>query len=1254
MSSKEKNEELVVLSFNNTQGGSNWTEFCRLQSRYQIAKYGDFGRFVLDGKHYEEARIQKPVRGEGVDDEEWEMVLSEYKDDRKRQNKSAYARLLLRSASYAELMSYISQQIKDLLERDLDWEGRTLPDGTKVVGVNTEMDPVRLLALAKKVVGTGLYGSMATDKYTVMSRYQACRQGNVELADYQRTFRDQLSYLRAVGYTEVMVPESDVAMQYIQSLNSQFQGWRDELAKLTLAFKESKYPSTLSEAMATSVSYAKIVAGSSAAKESGKPVFAMEEAGRAEEPEFCMVMGPNPKYKPKRGDYDDKGDISRGDPVTVKIPREVLESQTINEGDTRSCRSCGAVGHIWKQCAVRIFKEEQKKAHGPDTVFCMGASVVRGNSTRGPGGNEEDNYHVESHRRNDETSNLTRTAIRAAGAMHLAMTTVKTEPASGGRLREETLKLFAAAKMGPNMAGLDTMSALCGTANRNLVKGARSGRNLQLFGIGGVCDVTEAGRLLDTEIDMWVFPEGYPTILCFHDIWSKYGIEFDCVRNQFDTTIMGVKLHFKPCETDEKVYMADISELLFRSGSESEHTGFNEAAARRSELYTKAEAKDADMALYYSKRVGEPLNVGLVNMSSSGNIMDCPSVAAKTEVSKKTQSDQVWEAELVDRVAPRDLKIWVDIMLVDGAPALISVSGAAKLLQLTWLKDQDCETAKIQLKKHMERLTREGFRVTGMHTDGDGGAIKNADDDIPARCVRTKGQPASKAEAQIRTARWGTRGTLATQSYHLIVILLIWLLLFLVPERRPITSQSVSHLKAVHGRIVSHEMGLDLNFGDNHALREFDEARTVANRGPMSMMNSAAVVELGLSEDPMHMGMKAVTTFEELNSPSGEELDEGPTQADAAVEELHGELTSLHCGNITAEQCTDHTEPEGVSCGGFSWKGIEKAEATPKGRLCGTQIGVSDASAPLGTLEIGGITKEAVGSREAVCMREVRRSEFSYMQRRKKIKSLRFLKENYLPSGEFDNPKADHVAVIPLQHCTNYFCSDMCSPSMTWDAPCRLVEFHKFWCDELSGFLASEGFDANANQRCEVKMMHGEDLKIISCDVDNLMVTCRNGGGVSRIFQREKEKFKDPTIDGGTISSYPEQTADSETRAKVKTIVAGELADPPLCPIMRRATAVGDALTVGDEEKLQIDADDVIQSTVMKSQCPARSSRPVAHTVMMLGRNLDVDMRHKRFFRCLLAEGTRGTRLVDKAGTVGRWEATDCVDANNGDCKGLE
>ena len=94
MSSKEKNEELVVLSFNNTQGGSNWTEFCRLQSRYQIAKYGDFGRFILDGKHYEEARIQKPVRGEGVDDEEWEIVVSEYKDARKRQNKSAYARLL--------------------------------------------------------------------------------------------------------------------------------------------------------------------------------------------------------------------------------------------------------------------------------------------------------------------------------------------------------------------------------------------------------------------------------------------------------------------------------------------------------------------------------------------------------------------------------------------------------------------------------------------------------------------------------------------------------------------------------------------------------------------------------------------------------------------------------------------------------------------------------------------------------------------------------------------------------------------------------------------------------------------------------------------------------------------------------------------------------------------------------------------------------------------------------------------------------
>ena len=137
---KEKDDELVVLTFNNTQGGSNLSEFCRQHSAHQLRKFGDFGRFILEGKHFVEKTIPRPRREHGTDDEEWEMTLTDYKESRKRQSKRADAFRLLRTTSYAELEKYISQQIKDVLERDAEWEDKVLPGGERLEGVNTEKD----------------------------------------------------------------------------------------------------------------------------------------------------------------------------------------------------------------------------------------------------------------------------------------------------------------------------------------------------------------------------------------------------------------------------------------------------------------------------------------------------------------------------------------------------------------------------------------------------------------------------------------------------------------------------------------------------------------------------------------------------------------------------------------------------------------------------------------------------------------------------------------------------------------------------------------------------------------------------------------------------------------------------------------------------------------------------------------------------------------------------------------------------------
>jgi hypothetical protein len=120
-------------------------------------------------------------------------------------------------------------------------------------------------------------------------------------------------------------------------------------------------------------------------------------------------------------------------------------------------------------------------------------------------------------------------------------------------------------------------------------------------------------------------------------------------------------------------------------------------------------------------------------MISTGGLIECPvtvkdlqraraiygpSVAAVRGKSKRQQSDKVAEPVKVDRLGPIDVSIWVDILFMNGMPALISVSGAMRFLQVTWLKGKDYPHVKKHLLLHVNKLRREGFRVTGYMLTG--------------------------------------------------------------------------------------------------------------------------------------------------------------------------------------------------------------------------------------------------------------------------------------------------------------------------------------------------------------------------------------------------------------------------------------------------------------------------------------------------------------------------------------------------------
>jgi hypothetical protein len=150
--------------------------------------------------------------------------------------------------------------------------------------------------ILRNVVGAGLTGSKETDRHTVLLKFMTTKQGSSLLSDYQRTFTDQVSYLRAVGITQAQYGDDEVAMCLTLSLNSQFQSWRDELAKASLAEGVGKYPKTLAKAMELSTGYARILLASGLGKAPAKPIFSAE-ISTTEEPKYCMVA--NPRWKGK-------------------------------------------------------------------------------------------------------------------------------------------------------------------------------------------------------------------------------------------------------------------------------------------------------------------------------------------------------------------------------------------------------------------------------------------------------------------------------------------------------------------------------------------------------------------------------------------------------------------------------------------------------------------------------------------------------------------------------------------------------------------------------------------------------------------------------------------------------------------------------------------------------------------------------------------------------------------------------------------
>ena len=142
----------------------------------------------------------------------------------------------------------------------------------------------------------------------------------------------------------------------------------------------------------------------------------------------------------------------------------------------------------------------------------------------------------------------------------------------------------------------------------------------------------------------------------------------------------------------------------------------------------------------------------------------------------------------------------MDIMFIDGMPALVSVAGDTKYLQVTWLKSRNYRDVMPVVLKHISVLTRQGFRVTGLTADGEG-AIAKTEPVLPTGCnfkPQSTEQHVGAIEVWIRIIKERMRGIMATLPYRLDKTLLMWLLLFVVSRLMMTGNSSTNHFVSPH------------------------------------------------------------------------------------------------------------------------------------------------------------------------------------------------------------------------------------------------------------------------------------------------------------------------------------------------------------------------------------------------------------------------------------------------------------------------
>ena len=764
--------ELPVLRYGRN---SNYEEFKRKITIYAEREYRQLASFFRTNQYF----VPQPMEGafdeEDIDEENdpHGLVRAQLIEETRLRVRLIVKMNNDKPALFAVMWGQLSTESEQVIMQHPRWNV-----------IQERDDPLELWRAIRDTHVVNAVGQNQVDRMIAREQYGRLRQQpNENITQFKERTDEAIRAMQSYGVP--VPPEEDLASDFINRLDkARYANFQAELMN-SVTIGNIPYPNTLLDAFNKASRY-RVVHAKQRSGTGGEVyvqsvfVGAADQYNKPKQAQGNKKEGKN-NHKTKK-DVEKKnnnGNQNRNDNPNNNNNRGNSDNNHNNNNRFKGCYICGSNDH-WARNCDRLGE-------------CREYISQR---------NEHANHVV-----HDDDPGLDFVAVTLAQANHINGETIN---------RQTHLKKTDVL--------LDNQATKGVFHNVDLLADVRKVSVITRFtGLGGVIECDAVGEVKDFGTVSFA-PQAVANILSFAEVADKYKIEYVnevgfIVHGKSQTYVFKRKGNLFVCDfagMDQTVMISTVSE--------------NELS------YTRREVEDARKARELMKELGYPSEASMIELITTGGILNCPvtahdvhratklwgkDVASMKGKEKLVKSKKV-KFEFVPRPVVSHLVLHIDLMMVESVIFLISVSTPLGLTIVTHLPNgKGAKSIWRALQDQIYAYRAERFTIGTILTDGEPAVRANAQE-INKLGIKLDlagpGQHVPVAESKIRVIKERTRAGASVLPFSMNKLILRYLIYYVTQRINMLPSASktearVSPFEAFRGRKLDYNRDVRIAFG---------------------------------------------------------------------------------------------------------------------------------------------------------------------------------------------------------------------------------------------------------------------------------------------------------------------------------------------------------------------------------------------------------------------------------------------------------